>query len=362
MRRVLSSKKKLRFINGALPAPPETDPEYEAWETCNNAVLSWINRSLAPHIAQSTVSIDNARELWLDLQNRFTKNNYFKMSNLLQDLHSMKQGDRTLTQYFTDMKILWDELENLRPTPSCSCAVVCTCAMSSAIKKFKDEDVEYVICFLKGLNDCYSNVRSTILTMDPLPTINKAYAMTSQQETLPTTPISDSTAFAVAPGSTAGCGQQPQGRGSGRNGPRQQMLCTHCKKTNHTVDNCYFKYGFPPGYRTKEQTTTMNISHDSVVTAHKPPPSPAGCNSDSPMQISKEDYNQLMALLHSSKKESNTHSHSSLAISNSEQPHHVVSSMSQSGNTLNSECFWILDSGASDHVCPHIKFFTSIHN
>lgn len=35
--------------------------------------------------------------------------------------------------------------------------------------------------------------------------------------------------------------------------------------------------------------------------------------------------------------------------------------MSQSGNTLNSECFWILDSGASDHVCPHIKFFTSIH-
>lgn len=197
--------------------------------------------------------------------------------------------------------------------------------------------------------------------MDPLPTINKAYVMTSQQETLPTTPILDSTAFAVAPGSTAGCGQQPQGRGSGRNGPRQQMLCTHCKKTNHTVDNCYFKYGFPPGYRTKEQTTTMNISHDSVVTAHKPPPSPAGCNSDSPMQISKEDYNQLMALLHSSKKESNTHSHSSLAISNSEQPHHVVSSMSQSGNTLNSECFWILDSGASDHVCPHIKFFTSLH-
>lgn len=161
---------------------------------------------------------------WLDLQDRFKKSNYFRMSNLLQEIHSIRQGDCTLTQYFTDLKILWDELENLKPTPSCTCAVVCTCAMSTAVKQFKD--VEYVICFLKGLNECYSNVRSTILTMDPLPTINKAYAMVSQQETLPPTPSPDSTAFVVAPGSSQGRGQSAQSRGRGRNGPKQQMLCT----------------------------------------------------------------------------------------------------------------------------------------
>lgn len=120
----------------------------------------------------------------------------------MQELHSIKQGDRTLTQYFTYLKILWDELGHLRSTLSCSCVVVCTCAMSTAIKQFKD--VEYVIYSLKGSNECYSNVRSTILTMDPLPTINKSYAMVSQQETLPTTSIFDSTAFTVAPTTSQG--------------------------------------------------------------------------------------------------------------------------------------------------------------
>lgn len=106
MRRALSSKKKLRFINGGLQPPPKTNPDYEAWETCNNTVVSWINRSLSPHITQSTNSIDNARDLWLDLQDRFTKGNYFRISNLLQELHSMMQGEITLTQFYTDMKIL----------------------------------------------------------------------------------------------------------------------------------------------------------------------------------------------------------------------------------------------------------------
>lgn len=95
MRRALSSKKKLKFINGALPQPVETDPLFEAWETCNNIVVSWIHRSLFAQISKSTVSIDNTRELWMDLQERFTKGNYFRMSNLLQDLHSISLMPRS---------------------------------------------------------------------------------------------------------------------------------------------------------------------------------------------------------------------------------------------------------------------------
>lgn len=125
------------------------------------------------------MSIDNAKELWFDLQEGFTKGNYFRTSNLLQELHLMKQGDHTLTTYFIDMKILLDELKHLYSIPTCFCAMVCTCTLSFAVKKFKE--IEYVIYFLKGLNDTYSNVLSQILIMDPLPSINKAFAMASQQ-------------------------------------------------------------------------------------------------------------------------------------------------------------------------------------
>lgn len=359
MRRALSSKKKLHFVTGGLPLPLETDPEYEAWETCNNTVVTWINRSLAPHIAQSTVSIDSAHELWLDLRDRFTKSNYFRMSNLLQDLHSMKQGDRTLTAYVIDMKILWDKLENLRPTPSCSCFVPCTCALSTAIKTSKE--TKYVICFHKGLNETYSNVRSTILTMDPLPSINNSYAMTSQQEITPTNPVSDSTVFSMTQSSSQGRGQPSQGRGRGRTGPKQQMLCTHCKKTNHTVENCYFKFGFPSGYRTKEQASAsaMNISNDHTPPTQKSAIHYVPTSIDNNVQLSREDYHNLMTLLHSSKKDSSTPSQ---AHHNNDSPHHVVSTLSQTGNILCSKFLWILDSGSSDHVCPHISHFSSIKN
>lgn len=95
MKRALSSKNKLKFINGGIPQPCPTDPLFESWERCNNIVVSWINRTLNPKISQSSSSFDNARDLWQDHQNRFTKGNHFRQSDLLQELHSMRQGDRS---------------------------------------------------------------------------------------------------------------------------------------------------------------------------------------------------------------------------------------------------------------------------
>lgn len=80
-------------------------------------VVSWINRSLTTHIVQSTAYFDDARSLWLDLLDRYSKGNHFCISDILQDIHSMKQGDRNVSTFFTGLKTLWEELESLRPTP-----------------------------------------------------------------------------------------------------------------------------------------------------------------------------------------------------------------------------------------------------
>lgn len=40
---------------------------------------------------------------------------------------------------------------------------------------------------------------------------------------------------------------------------------------------------------------------------------------------------------------------------------HTISSLSQLGIPTTSNLIWILDSGASDHVCPNIKLFSTIH-
>lgn len=127
MKRALLSKNKLKFINGKLLMPSEDDRFFESWERCNSMVVSWINRTLNPQISSSVVYIDSAKVIWDELHDRFTKGNHFRLSDLLRNVHSIKQGERSISDFYTDLRILWDDLEALRPIRDCSCAVRCNC-------------------------------------------------------------------------------------------------------------------------------------------------------------------------------------------------------------------------------------------
>lgn len=85
-----------------------------------------------------------------------------------------------MTDYFTQLKILWDELNNFRPIPSCSYNIPCSCGALDTIKIYMKDD--YVIRFLKGLNDQFATVKSQIMLMEPLPSINKVFSLAVQQE------------------------------------------------------------------------------------------------------------------------------------------------------------------------------------
>jgi hypothetical protein len=178
LKRTLLAKNKLKFVNGKLPMPPEDDAHFDSWERCNDMVVSLINRTLSPVIASSVVYIDNAKTLWDDLKEWFTKGDHFRFSDLLQELHSIKQGESSISDFYTALKSLWDDLEDLRLIEDCSCTIECSCGCISKVKKLRES--EYVICFLKGLNDSFGNVKSQILHMEPLPSIGKVYSLVLQ--------------------------------------------------------------------------------------------------------------------------------------------------------------------------------------
>jgi len=45
----------------------------------------------------------------------------------------------------------------------------------------KQMKIQYVICFLEGQHENYSNVKTQVLLMEPLPNINKAFSLIMQQ-------------------------------------------------------------------------------------------------------------------------------------------------------------------------------------
>ncbi|KAF1872458.1 hypothetical protein Lal_00016757 [Lupinus albus] len=49
---------------------------------------------------------------------------------------------------------------------------------SMTIKNYRE--IEYFICFLKGFNDQYNIIKSQILLMEPLRTMNKVYSLILQ--------------------------------------------------------------------------------------------------------------------------------------------------------------------------------------
>ncbi|KAI5412042.1 hypothetical protein KIW84_056933 [Lathyrus oleraceus] len=94
-----------------------------------------------------------------------------------------------VSNYFTIMKVLWDELENYRPIPHCRCSIQCSCNAITSLQVYRDQD--YVIHFLKGLNEKFNATKSQIMLMTPLPAIDTIFSMIIQQEREFSLPILD---------------------------------------------------------------------------------------------------------------------------------------------------------------------------
>ena len=46
---------------------------------------------------------------------------------------------------------------------------------------------------------------------------------------------------------------------------KERPTCTHCGKTSHTVDKCYKKHGFPPGFKFKNKPFMAHqVSSDAL--------------------------------------------------------------------------------------------------
>ncbi|MCI61738.1 flavonol sulfotransferase-like protein, partial [Trifolium medium] len=50
------------------------------------------------------------------------------------------------------------------------------------------------------------------------------------------------------------------GRSSGGRG-KGNKLCTHCGQTNHIIDNCWKKYGYPPHLQYLQKNDNGNINN-----------------------------------------------------------------------------------------------------
>lgn len=80
----------------------------------------------------------------------------------------------SVTEFFTKLKTLWNELVLLRPLHATE--LNCISYGGPNLLQYY-ENVDQVVHFLCGLNDCFAQVRSQIMLLKPLLEINHVFAM-----------------------------------------------------------------------------------------------------------------------------------------------------------------------------------------
>ncbi|XP_060202008.1 uncharacterized protein LOC132630462 [Lycium barbarum] len=126
--RSLLVKNKLGFINDDCKKPDSNFPRYRLWERC-----------------------DNMNEL----EDQYDQTNGTRLYQIQREINDLSQGNMDITGYYTRMKQLWEELNNLNAKTQCSCN--CTCGANENMHKVEQD--RKLVQFLMGLNEVYTIVR-----------------------------------------------------------------------------------------------------------------------------------------------------------------------------------------------------------
>ncbi|KAK4417314.1 hypothetical protein Salat_2557000 [Sesamum alatum] len=158
MRNALRAKKKLGFIDGTVTRPSDDSSEIEDWWMVNSMLVAWVFNTIEPSLRSTITYMENVKDLWEDLRQRFSIGNRPRVQQLKADIANCKQAGQAVVSYYGRLKMMWDELVSYEPIPVCQCSG-CKCNITAEL--MKKQENERIHQFLMGLDDAvFGTVRS----------------------------------------------------------------------------------------------------------------------------------------------------------------------------------------------------------
>lgn len=121
-------------------------------------VMAWITNSISHNISESNLWMEITKEVWEELKESYHQGEIFCISESQEDIYTLQQGDISITQFFTTLNKMWQELDTfchilLKPSTSSvhwfDC-ISCLCNPSLTLRIFFDVDTTRTkTCFPK---------------------------------------------------------------------------------------------------------------------------------------------------------------------------------------------------------------------
>lgn len=236
--------------------------EKQAWSKCNSMISSYTLNPVSAYIIASAIYRDTTFEVWNAVKNFFSQANGPRISQLQKQISTVMQVDSIVMNFFIGLQTLWDPLLNFRHLPCRSCGK-CTYGVNDKINNFQHQDS--IMQFIDGLNNSYSQVRTQILTMEPIPSIDTAFSLVIQEERqrslgFNVSPLVESTTFAIK---NQGFNkvlvfQVIMARFIRETLGKARPMCNHYGKLGHIMEKSFKLVGYPFGYKQKGRPAMAN--------------------------------------------------------------------------------------------------------
>ncbi|XP_074297326.1 uncharacterized protein LOC141628036 [Silene latifolia] len=165
----------------------------------------------------------SAKEIWKLLKGRNLVSNGARKYKLNKDTYELKQNGNSVTDYYIQLRSMWDELENIHDYPIITVITEEISAFLDTMQKHKEE--ARLFQFLNGLDTSYGPQRSALLLMSPLPSVDDAMSITVQEEAQQSNAITSASKNEVEASALLGKGEQ------------FETECKHCGYHNHASEN-----------------------------------------------------------------------------------------------------------------------------
>ncbi|KAL2235920.1 UNVERIFIED_CONTAM: hypothetical protein Sindi_1324200 [Sesamum indicum] len=315
-------------LRGSYEKPTEGKEAIEAWKRNDYMVVSWILSSISKEIAEAFLFANSAKDLWTELEARFGD------SNGPPTLPDSKRNCLNLTKGHD---------RPLDPLPECSCG---------ASKKLSNRAASYQLMqFLMDLSDAYDHVRNQILLMNPLATAAKDYSMVhrvekQRQVNSGISELEKEEAMAVRTFEPRKQGDTKRNFKKWPSVDKRQMQCDYYKKKGHLKEGCFELIGFPDWYKAilDQRKAAGRLLNPRAMNAR-----------------TEQEMNDLQAAFNTSNDKSLSEiiKKEALKVIQDQSGSQISSNFSEhqsyAGMTPITDDVWIIDSGASAHMCASIK-------
>ena len=246
----VQGKGKFGYLSGSVAKPNEKEEGYDRWEAENSMIMSWLVNSMEPDVGRTYLFLPTANAIWTAVKETYSDlGNAGQLFEIKTQLRKAKQGEKSVTQYYTDLKTLWQEFDLF-------CDYEWSCATDSAFYQ-KMVEKERVFDFLAGLNKELDEVRGRILGREPLPSTREVFAEVRREESRRQVMLGrDSPVFTAE--TSALLTMKPDSSSQRHPNRQDRPVCDYCHRTGHIKFKCWRLHGKPADF-----TPTNKPSRDN---------------------------------------------------------------------------------------------------